>query len=53
MPTDCSPGAGVHRRRLASVQQTPLPITLSGTVFDDLNADNKQETGEPGIAGVN
>ena len=37
---------------LASMQQTPLPITLSGTVFDDLNADNQQEAGEPGIAGV-
>jgi len=35
-----------------SMEQTPLPITLSGTVFDDLNADNKQETGDLGIAGV-
>ena len=37
---------------LASMEQTPLPITLSGTVFDDPNTDNKQEAGEPGIAGV-
>ena len=35
-----------------TVQQIPLPITLSGTVFDDLNTNNKQEAGEPGIAGV-
>ncbi len=34
------------------MQQTPLPIKLSGTVFDDLNADNAQESGEPGIGGV-
>ena len=34
---------------LASVKQTPLPITLSGTVFEDLNADNMQDAGEPGI----
>ncbi len=37
---------------LASVQQNPLPITLSGTVFEDLNTDNHQETGEPGIGSV-
>ncbi len=37
---------------LASMEQTPLPITLSGTVFEDMNADNIQETGDPGIAGV-
>ncbi len=37
---------------IGSTTQTPLPITLSGTVFDDLNADNKQETGDLGIAGV-
>ena len=37
---------------LGSMEQTPLPITLSGTVFNDLNADNVQEAGEPGIAGV-
>ena len=35
-----------------SMEQTPLPITLSGTVFNDMNADNKQETGDLGIAGV-
>ncbi len=37
---------------LASMEQTPLPITLSGTVFEDMNADNIQESGDPGIAGV-
>jgi protocatechuate 3,4-dioxygenase beta subunit len=35
-----------------SMEQTPLPITLSGTVFNDMNADNQQETGDLGIAGV-
>ena len=32
-----------------SAQQTPKPITLSGTVYGDLNANNKQETGDLGI----
>jgi serine-aspartate repeat-containing protein C/D/E len=35
-----------------SVTQEPLPITLSGTVYEDPNADNIRETGESGIAGV-
>jgi protocatechuate 3,4-dioxygenase beta subunit len=35
-----------------TVQQVPLPITLSGTVYLDSNLDNKQEPGEPGIGGV-
>ena len=53
MPPDCSPGpVYTAGGSAASVQQTPLPITLSGTVFEDLNADNKQEAGDPGIAGV-
>ncbi len=34
-----------------AAQQEPL-ATLSGTVYYDLNADNQQESGEPGIAGV-
>lgn len=35
-----------------SLEQTPLPITLSGTVFEDMNGNNVQESGDPGIAGV-
>ncbi|MBX3411676.1 MAG: hypothetical protein KF708_03070 [Pirellulales bacterium] len=33
--------------------QTPLPITISGKVFEDMNLNNSQEGGDPGIAGVN
>jgi protocatechuate 3,4-dioxygenase beta subunit len=33
--------------------QTPLPITLAGTVYEDLNLDNVHDTGEMGIGGVN
>ncbi|MBI2824818.1 MAG: carboxypeptidase regulatory-like domain-containing protein [Planctomycetia bacterium] len=32
--------------------QVPLPSSLSGFVYDDLNLDNSQEGGEPGIGGV-
>jgi len=34
------------------VTQTPLPISLSGTVYDDPNLNNVQDPGEPGIANV-
>jgi protocatechuate 3,4-dioxygenase beta subunit len=35
-----------------SLQQKPLPITLSGTVFEDMNGNNTQDNGDAGIAGV-
>jgi len=34
------------------ITQRPLPITISGTVFEDVDLDNVQDAGEPGIAGV-
>ncbi|NLS95882.1 MAG: hypothetical protein GXX96_27415 [Planctomycetaceae bacterium] len=34
------------------MQQTPLPISVSGTVFEDIDLDNSQDAGDPGIAGV-
>ena len=37
---------------LGSITQTPLPITLSGTVYEDLDVDNIHDSGEPGIPGV-
>lgn len=52
LPENCSDGpvytAGAH----ASLQQTPKPITISGTVFEDYSTDNVQQSGEPGIKGV-
>lgn len=35
-----------------SVAQNPLPITLSGNVFEDMNANNIREPGDSGIANV-
>jgi len=35
-----------------SATQTPLPISIAGTVFEDINANNQQEPGDPGLAGV-
>ena len=32
--------------------QTPLPITLSGTVFEDMNGNNAQDSVDAGISGV-
>jgi serine-aspartate repeat-containing protein C/D/E len=34
------------------LQQVPLPVTLAGTVFHDMNLNLVQEPGEEGIAGV-
>ena len=34
------------------IEQPALPITISGTVFDDLNLNNQQDAGESGISGV-
>jgi serine-aspartate repeat-containing protein C/D/E len=36
----------------AANQQTPLPITLEGTVYYDPDLDNVQQPGEPGIPNV-
>lgn len=52
LPEGCSPGPVYTAGAQGSVQQTPLPITLSGTVYSDPNANNRRETGELGIAGV-
>jgi serine-aspartate repeat-containing protein C/D/E len=37
---------------VVTLQQAPLPITISGTVFKDPNLNNRQDTGETGISGV-
>lgn len=34
------------------LQQEPLPASISGTVFEDLDADNVQDPGDKGISGV-
>jgi serine-aspartate repeat-containing protein C/D/E len=53
MPQGCSSNGHVYTAlSYGTVTQQYLPITLSGTVYDDPNANNIHETGEPGIAGV-
>ena len=37
---------------IASLKQVPKPITLSGTVFEDVNLNNNREAGDNGIANV-
>ncbi len=34
------------------VTQTPLPISIGGTVFSDPNLNNNRDSGEPGVGGV-
>ena len=49
-------GANSHEDQTAGaifeMQQTPLPASISGTVFEDIDLDNTQDTGESGIGGV-
>ncbi len=52
MPGQCSPGPVYTALAYSTVTQKPLPITLSGTVYEDLDVDNVHDSGEPGIAGV-
>ena len=35
-----------------AMEQTPLPASIQGTVFEDVDLDNLQDSGEPGISGV-
>ena len=35
---------------VANLAQTPLPNSIVGTVFEDTNLNNSQQSGEPGIA---
>lgn len=51
MPSQCSPGSVYTALAYGTVSQSPLS-TISGTVFDDADGDNVQDSGDPGIAGV-
>ncbi len=52
VPPNTSPSPVFTAGAIFSLQQRPLPITLSGTVFEDFNGNNVQDSGDPGIAGV-
>lgn len=50
------PGEEPHPVRTAAalfpLTQVPLPITLAGTVYEDIDLDNRRDAGETGLAGV-
>ncbi|HEY4759222.1 MAG TPA: SdrD B-like domain-containing protein, partial [Thermoguttaceae bacterium] len=52
MPPGAEPGPVYTAGAIFPLEQQPLPITISGNVFEDLNRDNNRDPGEPGIAGV-
>ena len=52
MPPGAEPGPVYTAGAIFPLQQEPLPITISGHVYEDLNLNNLHEPGEPGIAGV-
>ncbi len=51
MPESAEPGPVYTAAAIFAVEQTPLPITISGTVFEDVDLDNARDAGEPGLAG--
>ena len=56
-PDDYMPPSDVPRPdqtagAFLSIIQEPLPITISGTVFEDVDLDNALDSGEPGLGGV-
>ena len=53
LPAD-NAGGFVNRTAggVVTLQQSPLPITISGTVFKDPNLNNHQDASDPGISGV-
>jgi protocatechuate 3,4-dioxygenase beta subunit len=52
MPSSEAPHADLTAGAIFSLEQEPLPIRISGTVFEDMNADNTQQPGDPGMASV-
>ena len=52
MPPDSEPGPVYTAGAIFPLQQRPLPITISGNVYEDLNLNNQFDSGEPGIGGV-
>lgn len=52
VPPGVDPQPVLTAGAFATIQQIPLPITLSGIVFEDLDGDNVQDAGDPGITGV-
>ncbi len=58
LPPDNYGGSGEESQEdqtagaIVELEQTPLPISISGTVYDDIDLDNSQDSGESGIQGV-
>ncbi|MCC6804033.1 MAG: hypothetical protein IT319_14215, partial [Anaerolineae bacterium] len=44
--------AGIIRFRTPTPTRTPTPINIGNFVWDDLDNDGRQDSGEPGLAGV-
>ncbi|MCS7306144.1 MAG: carboxypeptidase regulatory-like domain-containing protein, partial [Thermoguttaceae bacterium] len=52
LPGKEGPAADLTAGAFVKLRQTPLPISLSGRVFEDANMNNSIDAGEPGLAGV-
>ena len=51
MPPGDDPRQDQTAGAFLSITQEPLPITISGTVFEDVDLDNTLDSGEPGLGG--
>ena len=52
MPPSSVPMTDMTAGAIFKLTQTPLPISISGTVFEDQNLNNVQDPGDLGIANV-
>jgi len=52
MPPGNEPRSVYTAGAIFAIEQTPLPISIAGTVYEDVDLDNVRDAGEPGIAGV-
>ncbi len=53
--SDYPPGEGTSARTAGaglSLEQPPLPVEISGKVYQDLDLNNQWDPGEPGLTGV-
>jgi len=52
MPPTAEPGPVYTAAAIFPVEQTPLPITIAGTVFEDFDLNNFQDPADPGLPDV-
>ncbi|MEK6234617.1 MAG: carboxypeptidase regulatory-like domain-containing protein, partial [Planctomycetales bacterium] len=52
VPPGTIPAPDFTAGAIASIQQQPLPASVSGTVYEDVNANSNRDLGDAGLEGV-